>query len=228
VSSLKGSDPLHLGIVDNLAAMTTRSFGQIVREARLERHLSMGQLAAAVDRSTASVRRWERDDGVPTPDVVEALVERLDLDRDEVEAVLGTLGEPSGPSEPAVEAVDEPSIGEGDPIDVVPLVEVSATPASAWRSTPPPTAPTPPPLTTWATASVPVAVIEQDQTFLQVLRDPDKPWLGYIRAALTIVTLLALAWVLLWALPQFLDAFGELWDSLWQTETESGVLSLEP
>lgn len=198
--------------------MTNRSFGQLVREARLERHLSMGQLAAAVDRSTASVRRWERDDGVPTPDVVEALVERLELDRDEVEAALGTtIGEPPEP-EPVD---DEPAVDEGDPIDVVPLVEVSATPVSAWRSTPPPAAPSPQPVapvTTWATASVPVAVIEQDQTFLQVLRDPDKPWLGYIRAVLTIAVLAGLAWVLLWVLPQFLEAFGELWDSLWQTE----------
>lgn len=199
--------------------MTTRSFGQMIREARLERHLSMGQLAAAVDRSTASVRRWERDDGLPTPDVVEELVDRLDLDRDEVEAVLGTpIGEPSQPS---VEAVEEPSVGEGDPLDVVPFVDVEAAPMPAWR-TPPPAAPAPQPpapVTTWATASVPVAVIEQDQNFLQVLRDPDKPWLGYIRAALTIVVLVALAWVLLWALPEFLDAFGELWDSLWETDT---------
>ena len=52
---------------------TSRTFGQIVREARLERHLSMGQLAAAVERSTASVRRWERNDGLPTPEVIEQL-----------------------------------------------------------------------------------------------------------------------------------------------------------
>jgi transcriptional regulator with XRE-family HTH domain len=207
--------------VDNLTAMSDRTFGQILREARLERHLSMGQLAAAVDRSTASVRRWERDDGVPTPDVVEVLVERLDLDREEVEAVLGTTGEPS---ESPVEGVEERAIGFGDPIDVVPLADVAdavgAAPMPEWWRPPPVRAPaaTNAPVTTWATASVPIAVIEQDQNLLQVLRDPDKPWLGYIRAALTVVVLGALAWVLLWALPQFLDAFNEMWDSLWQTE----------
>ncbi|MCH8990798.1 MAG: helix-turn-helix transcriptional regulator [Acidobacteria bacterium] len=61
--------------------MTQRSFGQMVREARLERHLSMGQLAAAVDRSTASVRRWERDEGLPSEDAIETLILRLGLDR---------------------------------------------------------------------------------------------------------------------------------------------------
>ena len=56
----------------------------MVREARLERHLSMGQLAAAVDRSTASVRRWERDEGLPSEDAIETLILRLGLDRAEV------------------------------------------------------------------------------------------------------------------------------------------------
>ena len=61
--------------------MTERSFGQMVREARLERHLSMGQLAAAVDRSTASVRRWERDEGLPSEEAIETLILRRGLDR---------------------------------------------------------------------------------------------------------------------------------------------------
>jgi hypothetical protein len=59
-------------------------------------------------------------------------------------------------------------------------------------------------------------VVEQDQNVLQILRDPAKPWLGYIRAVLTIAVLGGLAYVLLWAVPEFFDAFGEMWDSLWE------------
>ena len=192
----------------------------------------MGQLAAAVDRSTASVRRWERNDGLPTPDVIEQLIERLALDPDEVDSVLGTAGseaDSSGAAEPV-------AIDESDPIDVVPLSEVAdAVDAGSMEDWNQPSVtvasqaagPGPerssvvvaaPPPSVWPTASVPVAVIEQDQNLLQILRDPDQPWLGYIRAALTVVVLVGLVWVLLWALPEFLDAFGEMWDSLWETE----------
>ncbi len=191
----------------------------------------MGQLAAAVDRSTASVRRWERDDGLPTPDVVEELIERLGLDPEKVSAALGA----DEPEMDGSQGVDPATVEDGDPIDVVPLSDVAdAVDAGSldWKQPPvavattPSVAPAPSqsrmtapaPASAWPTASVPVAVIEQDQNFLQVLRDPDKPWLGYIRAALTIAVLGGLVWVLLWAMPEFLDAFGEMWDSLWETE----------
>ena len=167
----------------------------------------MGQLAAAVDRSTASVRRWERDEGLPTPDVVEALIARLDLDPAEVDDALGDARLAPVEVDPDAERAFE----EGDPIDVVPLSDVAdAVGAGSIAeqpeiddepAAPPKPVPTPPPPAVWPTASVPVAVIEQDQNFIQVLRDPDKPWLGYIRAALTIIVLGALVWVLLWAFP---------------------------
>ena len=190
----------------------------------------MGQLAAAVDRSTASVRRWERNDGIPTPDVVEQLIERLALDPDEVSSVLAAAGSEADGGE----AVEPVPIEEGNPIDVVPLSEAADAGSMEEWEQPPVTvasqaadAPGPErssvvvaarPQSAWPTASVPVAVIEQDQNLLQILRDPDQPWLGYIRAALTVVVLGGLVWVLLWALPEFLDAFGEMWDSLWETE----------
>jgi len=204
--------------------MTQRSFGQMVREARLERHLSMGQLAAAVDRSTASVRRWERDEGLPSEDAIETLILRLGLDRADVDDAL---------AEHRGEDAEAAVIGEGDPIDVVPLADVAMAvgagavvdiqpPEVAEPSEPQPTPAQPrtvaPPALIWPTASVPVEVVRQDQTLLQTIRDPDRPWLGYIRAVLTIALLAGLGWILLWAVPEFLDAFGEVWDSLWQQE----------
>ena len=156
----------------------SRSFGQMIREARLERHLSMGQLAAAVDRSTASVRRWERDDGLPAPDVIDTLVLRLGLDSDEVEeALVEARGEPVETDEPR-------PVDEGDPIDVVPLADVAGPVDEPIGPVPTPApvvaAAARPPPTVWPTASVPVAVVEQDQNLLQIIRDPDRPWLGLI------------------------------------------------
>ncbi len=194
----------------------SRTFGQMVREARLERHLSMGQLAAAVDRSTASVRRWERDDGLPSPEVIDALVLRLGLDKGEVDRVTGFAEpQPVEPSEPT-------TIDEGDPIDVVPLADAAvAVEAAPLASAAPQPTIVPRPPVVWPTSSAPVTVVAEapaDQNILQKLRDPDRPWIGYIRALLTIVVLGVLAYVLLWAVPEFLDAFGEMWDSLWQDE----------
>jgi len=186
----------------------------------------MGQLAAAVDRSTASVRRWERDDGLPTPEVIDTLTIRLGLDPEKVAVAVGAA---RGDEASTVgEAADSAHVESGDPIDVVALVDVaeavdSGTPADWVQPAVPVAAATPvqqtttapPPPVVWPTASAPVAVVEQDQNILQILRDPDKPWIGYIRAFLTIAVLGALAYVLLWAVPEFLDAFGEMWDSLW-------------
>ena len=205
--------------------MSSRTFGEMVREARLERHLSMGQLAAAVDRSTASVRRWERDDGLPTPEVIETLTVRLGLDTRDVEEAVAKARGGEAPT------VGESAAGEPvevDPIDVVALADVAeavdSSLAADWQQPAlpapaaaiPATATAPPPPVVWPTASAPVAVVEQDQNILQILRDPAKPWLGYIRAVLTIAVLGGLAYVLLWAVPEFLDAFGEMWDSLWE------------
>jgi transcriptional regulator with XRE-family HTH domain len=208
--------------------MSSRSFGQIVREARLERHLSMGLLAAAVDRSTASVRRWERDDGLPTSEVIDTLVVRLGLDPDEVNDAVAATRDPE--LEPLITTPAE----AGGPIDVVPVVEVVESAGAEWEqpgivasSPPPPVAPAAvsPPPTVWPTASAPVAVVEKDQNILQVLRDPDRPWLGYIRAALTLAVLGGLLWVLWWAVPEFFDAFSEMWDSLWDGSGTEGIQS---
>lgn len=188
----------------------------------------MGQLAAAVDRSTASVRRWERDEGLPTQEVIDTLVVRLGLDPDEVnDAVAATRESQLAP------LITAP-VGAGDPNDVVPVVDVDESAGAEWEQ-PKVVAPPPPqpvasaavslPPSAWPTASAAVAVVEQDQNILQVLRDPDRPWLGYIRAALTLLVLGGLLWVLWWAVPEFFDAFSEMWDSLWDSSGTEGIQS---
>ncbi len=143
----------------------------------------MGQLAAAVERSTASVRRWERDQGVPTKAVVQELIIVLDLDEAETVALAAA------------------------PLPVVPPAPPSGEPSDATRAT-----------SASVTNAIPQAIPPSDASdgWLAQLRDPEKPWLGYLRAALTVAVLLVLAWVLIWALGGFLDAFGDVWESLWE------------
>ena len=159
-----------------------RTFGQAIREARLSKGMSMGQLAAAVERSTASVRRWERDQGVPAETVVQELIVVLDLEESETVALAAA------------------------PLPIAPDVPRSPEPSDATRATS---------VAATSTSSQAVSSSGGSSGWLSSLRDPDKPWLGYIRASLTVVTLLILAWVLVWALRGFLEVYGEIWESLW-------------
>lgn len=159
-----------------------RTFGQAIREARLSKGMSMGQLATAIERSTASVRRWERDQGVPTETVVQGLIVVLDLDESETVALAAA------------------------PLPVAPAPPQSPEPSDATRATS---------VSTTSTASQAVSSSGGSSSWLSSLRDPDKPWLGYLRAVLTVVTLLILGWVLVWALRGFLEVYGEIWESLW-------------
>lgn len=159
-----------------------RTFGQAIREARLTRGMSMGQLAAAVERSTASVRRWERDQGVPAKTVVQELIVVLNLDETETLALAAA------------------------PLPAVATAPRQEEQSDATRATS---------ASTTNRAPAAVQASSRNGGWLSSLRDPEKPWLGYLRAALTVIILLVLAWVLVWALGGFLEAFGDVWESLW-------------
>jgi len=159
-----------------------KTFGQAVREARLAKGMSMGQLATSVERSTASVRRWERDEGMPAPAVMQNLLTVLGLDESEYSAA-------NLPASSAA-AVSPPSLGVSD--------SMRATSIAASSSAAP-------------TDHSPGSSSGRMDRFL----DPDGPWLKYARAGLTIVTLLLLAWLLIWALGGLVDAVGSIWQSLW-------------
>ena len=184
-----------------------RTFGQVVRAARLARGMSMGQLATAVERSTASVRRWERDEGVPAKSIVNHLATVLDLS-DEDLALIET------------ERVD-------------PATASSGTPPPATRHVDTPLPVTPPPRPARPGSSQPtqaagsrvtgvVAVAEPApkgvKDWFAELYDPANPWLGYLRAALTVIVLIVLAWILVWGLAELFGAVGEIWDGMWAEE----------
>jgi transcriptional regulator with XRE-family HTH domain len=159
-----------------------KTFGQAVREARLAKGMSMGQLAAAVERSTASVRRWERDEGKPSETVVQDLLTVLDLEDEDYSDL------PSGP--PSIAVASYPSASVSESMRATSLASASSSAASGPLPADPPSR-------------------------LERFRDPNQPWLGYARAGLTVVTLLLLGWVLIWALGGFVDAVGDIWQSLW-------------
>jgi len=87
---------------------TTSTLGALIRESRLAKGMSMGQLASAVGRTAASVRRWERDEVVPGADVVERLAAVLELDLDDLAALVGPQGSftISSDAEPAAVVLD--------------------------------------------------------------------------------------------------------------------------
>ena len=76
-------------ISDILPAMAdSDALGTLIRGARLDKGLSLGQLASAVGRSSSSVRRWERGEASPAGDVIGDLATALDLDPDELGAMV--------------------------------------------------------------------------------------------------------------------------------------------
>ena len=167
-----------------------RTFGQAVRQARLAKGMSMGQLATSLERSTASVRRWERDEGLPAQGIVDQLANVLGLDEDDL-ALIETEAAPPPPPPPAAQRPPAPEsaqatqAGTGRVTGVIPVTEPEPTGIQGW----------------WKT-----------------LYDPANPWLGYLRAALTVIILLILAWLLVWALAGLFDSVGEVWDSMWAEE----------
>lgn len=208
--------------------MTT--FGRLVRDARRARGYSLGQLASLVGRAPASVRRWERESSVPSTEVRERLAEVLGLDPEVLHAA-AAAGAPEGPV--AEEAVD-PS-----PAPVPPAPAEPETPSDADTAGPvagePPVAGVSPRVVAVAAADpylpgpteaivVPPSPPSQSSTmgppeaptasWWRRLVDPDGPWLPWIRVVLTAATLLALVWVLVWALGGLFEALGTLWREL--------------
>ena len=181
-----------------------RTFGQAVREARLAKGMSLGQLATSVERSTASVRRWERDEGVPARSIIDDLVAVLDLSDDELALIA---------SEPVQMATPAPA------------TPAPATPAPATPAPATPAPPSGPSQATQAAGSRVTGVAPATEPaptgvrgWFAELYDPTNPWLGYLRAALTVVVLIVLAWILVWALAELFDAVGEIWDGMWAEE----------
>jgi len=165
----------------------TAAMGRAIREARLQKGMSLGQLAAAVGRSSSSVRRWERGEVPPAIGVVDQLADVLDLDPDALKAL-----------RPAAE----------DQVGVVEVVSGSKVPAVKPTTLEQPAAA---PSAPEAAASPPASRGFLGDT-LAALREMTSDWSGWIRGILTFVVLVVMVIVLVWALGQLFDALREIWD----------------
>lgn len=163
--------------------------GTLIREARLGRGLSLGQLATAVGRSSSSVRRWERGEVMPAARVLGPLAEVLEIDLSELEgaksriAQLGVLGG-EGSGVPAL-TVEEPVVVSQDPAPR-PLQEHPEREAAQ------------------------VGVFSD---VWRVVTAGRQYWIGWGRGLLTASVLLAMFLILLWALGELFGAIGAIVDS---------------
>lgn len=175
--------------------------GRTIREARLARGMSLSQLAAAVGRSSSSVRRWERDEVPPAIGIIDELAEALEIDPGRLRALRpGPLGSDS--AEPEDGSRRTPGdVPESLDLDRVPIV---APPESVEG----PTAATP-------SGPRPPGFVSD---VIEVLRGATESWSGWIRGGLTAIVLIVMAIVLLWALGELASALGQIWDSF-----EAGV-----
>jgi transcriptional regulator with XRE-family HTH domain len=174
--------------------MTTYAeLGALIREARLEKGMSLGQLASAVGRSSSSVRRWERGEVAPAASVLPKLSAILDID---------PQGLHHDENTPAPESEDDSAAPGGDDVRVStveqPLVERDDAPPSPAES-------------------VPTAAPTSDGGIFaeawNVIVRSSQGWKGWIRGIVTIGALIVMLMVLLWAGGELIDALGQVLDS---------------
>jgi len=252
----------------------SQTFGEMIREKRLARGLSLGQLASAVSTAAATVRLWERGEGVPSDDQFSILAQYLELDAADIADVvvddalapepvddldesptelmsaaagvsLTSVAQPEALGDDTVEApmlpfddeesdpTPEPVVPE--PVAPEPVSEPEAAapiePPVSWAPDPEPEPPSdgprPVPLRYPESAPVGVAVeIAEPEANpwnpLRYLYDPEKPWLYWIRAGLTVIVLLILLNILFDSVGELFDKIGEVFDSIEPTEPVGG------
>ena len=158
--------------------------GVLIREARLKRGMSLGQLASAVGRSSSSVRRWERGDVAPAATVLPKLAAILEIDPPAIEearmsADVFQSEVSSDTSDERVSTVEQP---------VVEAVEASIVP----------------------TGQAPVERTPRGGGLVSdvwaALASGNRSWLGWLRGLLTAGFLIFMLFVLIWAIGELFDA----------------------
>lgn len=164
----------------------TQTLGRFIRQTRLDRGMSLGQLANEVGRSSSSVRRWERDEVAPALGIVPALAEALGVEAEELENRRPGTGQPD--AGPVVEERLTHTTMEQPPVPPVPPAEPDPVPSTSrlgffgelWES---------------------------------VFKEKES-WIGWARGAATAVVLIAMFIVFVWAVGELFSALGDVWDSL--------------
>ena len=246
----------------------SQTLGELIRERRLGRGLSLGQLASEVATSANQVRRWERGEEIPGDDEQSVLGEFLDIDATDL-ALLATVAappideDPEPPESPTelvsaaagvslmsvsqpktkvrveeLERPQEPVEPEGPPAPSEPAQVLVDAPASETPLGPvvisspavpavDPDAPHPVPLR-YPESAPPGVAVEISEAApnpwnpLRYLYDPDKPWLYWVRAGLTVIVLLILLNILFDSVGELFDKLGEVIDSIGPVEVVEG------
>ena len=138
---------------------------------------------------------------------------------------------PTAPESATDRGVDDPAVAAGAPmsdsVESIPVPEAGVVSGDALGETVPestllvedPAAPRPVPLKYphSVPAGVPVEISEPEPNIwnpLRYLYDPDKPWLYWIRAALTVIVLLVLFNILFDSVGELFNKLGEVIDSI--------------
>jgi len=167
--------------------------GVTIREARLEKSMSLGQLASAVGRSSSSVRRWERGEVAPAASVVPKLAAVLEIDIESLrdDKPVRTID------------ADDESPQDGTQDKRISTVEQ---PATAGEESPPPT----PQVGSAASSSVEGGVLS---SFWVSFTKGGQGWMGWIRGGLTVAALIVMLFLLVWALGELFSALESVLDS---------------
>lgn len=169
------------------------TLGRLIRESRLERGLSLGQLASKVGRSSSSVRRWERDEVPPAIGVMSDLAAALELDEEELQRLRpGSVEAAPASSVPSEESVTRSTI-EGETV-------ANGVLTSRHR----------------AEMDVDVASKNGGGMFSDLsgaLLGSKASWIGWARGIMTAVALIVMLFVFLWAMGELFDALRAVLDS---------------
>ena len=165
-----------------------QSLGRFIRQSRLDRGMSLGQLAGEIGRSSSSVRRWERDEVAPALTVMPVLADVLKVDVGELEKRRpGLVDDSEGTDMGEVAMTKSSSTIEQQALPVQSVVE-SDEPANTR--------------------------LGLFGDMWSALTEGKDSWIGWVRGILTAVIVVILLIVLVWATGELFSALKEVWDSL--------------
>ena len=180
------------------------ALGPLIRGARLDKGLSLGQFASAVGRSSSSVRRWERGESTPSADVVGDVAAVLDLNTKELNAMVASAHASEDAPEQPVTTDTHVDMVADSPV-LAPRAkttledEQAAVEMAPYFETPAPVMPPP--------AQRPPSRLKRASSAIMGHRDS---WIGWVRGFLTALALFFLFMGFMWAVGELLTALNEV------------------
>ena len=186
--------------------------GRLIRESRLKKGMSLAQLAAAVGRSSSSVRRWERGEVPPAKAIMGDLASALDLDESQLDELRPSSSnqqsQPDGDGSPRESQVSSQGLavhpdGRKHTTLEQPIVapDAGAVPSNGAASSTEPS-----PDSSRSSSGLVGDIVASYRSWTE-------DWSGWIRGGLTLALLIVMLVVFIWAIGELLGALGEIWDS---------------